>query len=200
MSLFKKLPSFLAPKGVSHTVAETEFRFYPVPIKLFMELRTLAGPIAKAIAVLFFSKSSDARVEQVSTGSRQRGEYIERSIVDPSPLEVVKYRSEEKAAAVRELIEAMGDDRILGTLGRVIITSLRDEFTERPVTREQADEFMATLDPSLLFELLMGVAKAHAKVFDPLLQRARAELAKTGAAQPSEPASESEKTPNTSGS
>lgn len=198
MSLFKKLPSFLAPKSVSHTVGGEELLFYPVPIKLFMELRTLAGPLATAVSVLFFSKSSDARVEQVSTGDQRKGEFISRSIVDPSPLEVVKYRSEEKASAIRALIEAMGDSKIFETLGRVILTSLRDEYVERPVKREAAAEFMEGIDPTTLFELLMGVAKAHAKVFDPLLQRVRAELAKAGPAQPQEPATET--TPNTSGS
>lgn len=190
MSIFKKLPSFLAPKGVIHTVAGEELKFFPVPIKLFMELRTLAAPLAKAVTVLFFSKSSDARVEQVMNESRAKGEVISRSIVDPTPLEVVKFRSEEKASAIKELIDAMGDSKIFETLGRVILTSLREECPETPVKRETANEFMDGLDPTSLFELLMGVAKAHAKVFDPLLQRVRAELAEAGPAQTQEPATE----------
>ena len=60
-------------------------------------------------------------------------------------------------------------------IGMLVADSLRNDF-ERPVKEADVQEFLNSIDIASLFEFVLGVLDANAKVFGPLGEQIRAAI------------------------
>jgi hypothetical protein len=180
-SKWSQIQSFGNETCIEHKVAEQSVRFWPVSVKLLLELRGLIQPLSNSIAVLTTSNAQDTSQTFREIGDPARdtdgavftlnGRTIRNTetVSEAISPALAKYREEQRAKAIKDLIDAATDPKNLEKIGAVIIDSIRrgDFFSEVPT----ANQFMESMSPDILIQFLTGVAKANAGVFGPLAGR-----------------------------
>lgn len=167
--------TFLTPSTVEHDLTvrmedgeptTRRCRFYAISIRTAFELRTVAKPLAQALAGLFSGVGNEThKIEKTqSTGQHYEVERVQGAI-DPKLAEV-KLKARE--TAISNLVDAFGDPTNQRVIARVIMDSLREDYTSRPPKTAEIDEFIDTCDAGSLPTLLLGVSEANKDAFGPL--------------------------------
>ena len=186
---------------VDHDVCGRSLRFYPNRIGLLHELAEVSRPLARALSTLFDDRSGDAAV---STKHMKQGDTeIKESTVQALSPELLLARAGEREKAISSLIDAVADRRMRLVVGRLLMDSLRDDFSyDRERAADQVEEFLdgdgkdyPGLDTPALVAMVSGWVRANSKVFGDAGERvaalARERLGGLPGESPSEPPSTS---------
>lgn len=202
--------TFRDKRYIEADVAGRTFRFYPNRMALLTEARNLSAPVAKSIATLMASKSSDDRgLKTVRQGDNEF--QSEDTTIDAVSLEMATFRAKERDDAIGALFDTAGDVRTQLLLGMLIMDSLRDEFpyaTDRPTADVEeflfgsgnSDDEYTGLDAPAMVDLFKGWMQANAKVFGSSGEKMVGALKSKAADLVTEHLSETEPEASTSGS
>jgi hypothetical protein len=174
---WKKTFSFLSPKYVTHKVQGQELHFYSASPKVLFELRTIAEPLVRALAVLLRDSSKD--VGQKQTTRKTKDGEVSEIIVEPISPELVERLEKEKQAAFKDLLDVVTSQDSAMALGMLFLDALRDDRPEN-YTRNDAKEFVQAMDLSVIKEMLEGVIKANKGHFAPLADLLKAAMGELG--------------------
>lgn len=172
MSWKEKFPSlsFIAPEFIEHQIQTKTLRFYPISVKSAFRIRSIAQPIAKALASLLGKHDNDV-AQKVKTKMRD-GKVEDQDIqTEAIPKEIAELRSREREKAISEAVMVLLDPDNSAIIGMLLADSLRDDFP-RNVSAADAKEFVDELPAPALTEFLVGLAKANKKVLGPLAEMA----------------------------
>ncbi len=192
MSWKDKFPSlsFIAPEFIEHPVQTKLLRFYPISVKSAFRVRSIAQPIAKALASLLGKHDNDV-AQKVKTKMRD-GKVEDQDIqTEAIPKEIAELRSKERERAVSDAVMVLLDPDNSVIIGMLLADSLRDNFP-RDIMVADAKEFVDELPAPVLTEFLVGLALANKKVLGPLAEMAgeamkRSLVGLRGDAPPPEP-------------
>lgn len=182
---WKSKLTFLAPEATPVEIGGQMINFYPISGRLLFKLKTVARPLANALAVLFSNKTSEqgstqrnftipGRVENGLAIPEERGGEV---MINPVSVDLYEARQKQREIAINNLVDAFSKPENQLLLVELIFDSCRDIFPRRPESA-QLDEFLGDIDTAALASMLKGVAKANAKVFGPLGGRVSAALAR----------------------
>lgn len=158
--------------GVEHTIKGKTFKFYPVSLRVLIELRDIATPLSKALAVLFSDNKSDYGTKELS-GPADNGLGNDRQvIIEAIKPEVIELREKHKREAIETLVTAITAPATLGAIGKLIMDSLRELFPPGNKDNPAPIEFMGEIKADALYGFLFGVAKANKGMFGPLADQA----------------------------
>ena len=175
MEDWKKNPAFIGGTNFEEREVNGEMlRFHPISAGLMFRLRRLAVPIARALSTLSQKHTTDTTVvnrQFEDDGDGGRGAEVINEALSP---QLAKLRTQQRADAMQELVEAVTDESNKLLVGQVIIDSLRDSVP-RDAAKKTAEiqEFMDSLDLTTLVSLLKGVASANSEVLGPLEDQVR---------------------------
>ena len=164
-----KLP-FSAPKSVEHEVDGIPLKFYQCSVRALSKLRTAAGPLLKAFSELFSDKKNDYSTR--TTETTQEGAVQKVLEVNASGAEVLKLRAEQRKEAIQGIVNGLASDDSLNVLAELVMDSLRDNYQGAPSPTDTA-KFLQDTPGEVFVEMLLGVAKAHEKLFSPFLDRVK---------------------------
>jgi hypothetical protein len=164
-----RLP-FSAPKFVEHEVAGNPEKFYQCSTRVLCRLRTLAGPVLKAFGDLFSDKKNDYSTRNTST--TQDGAKQETLEVNASGADVLRMRAEQRRDAIQSLITGVASDDSMHVLAEIVMDSMRDCY-QGEASPEDTKRFLRDTPGEVFMEMLVGVAKAHDKLFSPFLGRVK---------------------------
>lgn len=175
MEDWKKNPAFIGGTNFEERVINGKtMKFHPISSGLMFRLRRLAVPIAKALTTLFQKTGTDLTViERSHSGDEGDGREVIQEALSPS---LAKLRTQQRADAMAELIEALSAEQNQLLLGQIITDSLREEFPRSMPTKD-VQEFISSLEVPTLVALLKGVAAANSEVLGPLEGQVRSHLA-----------------------
>lgn len=166
---------FLSPHFVEHEINGHLLKFHPVSVLHAFKLKTIAKPIAGALAT-FFAGWSEANVgktiREFGSGTVDEGREAITTAIDPA---LAKLRQEQQDAALEKLVAALTDEKVLEIVGALITDSLRDA-PDWSIAPSESTKRMRSMDVLTLSGYLTGLAKANARVFGPLGDRAAAIL------------------------
>lgn len=190
------LNPFLSPIPVDYEVDGKTYQFYPISTKVLFQLRGLAKPLARALGVLLTSSQNDYGKETVEVKAPDDGYQI-RTSIQPITSDLAKARHEQRQMALDQLVDGLMSEGSSTMLALMVMDSMRDTFARTP-TPAQLAAFVNETPATVLVEMLMGVAAANKKLFDPLKARVtemtatlRSTIAKTQPEeQPSTPSPE----------
>lgn len=158
---------FLSSPSIPHTVGETTLQFHPMSLNLAGKLRVLAGPVVRALTVLFAKHDTD--VAQKSEAKRVGDNVVESSSMTLAIApDLAAERYKQQQAAVTDLVTAVTSEETLKVICTIIVDSLRDEYPERPIKPETVAKFQSEVTLPRLTPLIIGVAKANKELFGPL--------------------------------
>lgn len=174
MEDWKKHPSFVGGTNFEERdINGATMRFHPISAGLMFRLRRLAVPIAKALSTLFQATSFDVTVvDRTTKGPDGEGREVIQEAIDPR---LAKVRTDQRADAMAELIEALSAEQNRLLVGQIITDSLREVFP-RGMKSSDVEEFMVGLEAPTLLKLLRGVAAANSEVLGPLEDRVRSQM------------------------
>lgn len=177
--------NFGEPTASSHKVGGRDTDFFPVSVGMMFKLRRLAGPIAKALAILTAGSSKDTghiyrQVGEPITDENGKpilvgqGDNVStirdtETIAEAITPDLAAFRSRERQGAVEDLLVALTEEKSLATMADIIMDSLRMPKADRPPASEFFGPEGITTD--LLPDLIAGVAKANKGVFGPLAEK-----------------------------
>lgn len=164
------LAPFLTPTFVEHPVGDKVCKFYPVSTRVLFQLRGLAKPIAKGIAALLTSSQNDFGRESVEVQGKD-GDRQLRTTLQPIAEGLAKVRFEQRASTLDQLVDQLMSDASSTMIASMIVDSMREDFPSRTPTVADLTKFVAEVPAEKTLEMLMGVAKANRKLFDPLKER-----------------------------
>jgi hypothetical protein len=180
-SKWSSIKSYGNDTSITHKVGDQEVRFWPVSVKLLLELRGLIQPLSNSIAILTASNPSDTGQTFREVGSPytdEEGKLVSvagrlvrdtETVAEAIDPKLAMHRDKQRADAISSLLSAATDQANAESIGKIIIDSVRrgDFFDSVPT----ASEFMDEMTPETLIGLLTGVAKANKGVFGPLAGR-----------------------------
>lgn len=167
--------------AVLHTVGEREYEFYPISVGLMLKLRTLLGPIGKAIGVLTSGGPTDTgsiyrefgdpikdEQGQVYRIKRKDGSEVlvrdSENIAEAISPELAMARSAERASAIESILNALFSDAAQESLAQMILDSLKERDTS-------VSQFLKNCPAPMYIEFVLGMCKANKGVFGPLVDR-----------------------------
>lgn len=179
-----RLSIFQDPEGIQHTVRGEVLVFKQSSWTVLMSMKGIIRPIASALSTLLSGGANDtkrSRHEVMQRGDATNQDRVTEwdvaTVIDPTPLETVKYRDELRQEAIESLIDTFTAPANQNTIARLIFNSLRGTLPEKPTEGDIAD-FWNSIDMPALFELLEGVYEANKGAFGPLESRIRKLLPK----------------------
>lgn len=156
---------FLAQEPTVHSVGGTEQKFWPLSLRMTFRLRGIAKPIAKAVAAFLSTASRDDTGSEHSTVRSTGGEQTHITVTAISP-DLAKVRFEQRQSSIESFMEGVLSEPAMAVLADMIMDSMREAYPNRK--SGDIDEFCKTVPAPIAMEMLAGVAKANAKLFDPL--------------------------------
>lgn len=161
--------TFLSPTFETHEVQGQKLNFYPISVKIIFEMKMLALPLAKALAVLFQKTDSDTGAVTETTENAKAGTKESRTVMEGLTIEMASLRDSQREDAIKTLLEAITEPNNAMLFGRLFLDSLRDMFTEEQRNnRDIALEFVKDMNLATFKEMLVGLMKANTKVLGPL--------------------------------
>lgn len=157
-------------------------RFYPVSFFTLRRLRGVLAKLASAFGVLL-SGGSDLAL------SPDRGRVIEQVYDDKPPVvgpdgltsdpvvvgsrvtthpisaDLAKLRDSQRQAAIQGAIDTLLDDSNALAIGELLMSSMRDEVSNRRPSQKEIQEFIDQIDAPTLIAMLIGVVKGNASIF-----------------------------------
>jgi hypothetical protein len=168
---WKEKWTFIAPKAVPVKIEDDELKFYPVCVSSMFVIKTIAAPIARALASIFQSEENDVGVVDEVKGTGVDGEYVTRKKIEPVSMELARFRLDQKQHAIEEAVDTIFDPKNSRTVMRIVMDSMREDF-DRNKSEEEKDkeavEVLNTIDASMFYKLLMGLYAGNKTVFGPL--------------------------------
>jgi len=161
MTLFKS-------KTVFSEVSGQQVEFWSCSFPVLFQLKSAVGPISKGVMSLFRGNRNDVSrfQEDTKTKDGSPSRVIQEMAITP---EMAKVRAEQNNKAIQEALDAIFADQNRLLLGKVLMDSMRGICKRKPEPKE-IEDFLADLDFGIVVEMLMGVAKANAEVFGPLVR------------------------------
>lgn len=163
--------TFIAPKAVPVKIEDDELKFYPVCVSSMFVIKTIASPIARALASIFQNEDNDVGVVDKVKGTGVDGEYVTEKRIEPVSMELARFRLDQKQHAIEEAVETLFDPKNAQIIMRIVMDSMRDDF-DRSKSEEEKDkeavEVLNTIDASMFYKLLMGLYAGNQQVFGPL--------------------------------
>lgn len=150
-----------APFSVEHMVGDTPHKFYPMRARIVMRLRVLGPKVAKAAAVIFENKNKD--FGQSSRQVQDKQGTVSEIIQEAQKPELVEMRRKALGQALDDVFNTLFDDAHQGLIADAIMDCMRDDFPAGD--RPSAQEFFDTFDIPTVKDMIVGCAKANAKVF-----------------------------------
>lgn len=161
------LDNFCKPDSVKVEIDDQEVEMYPSRVCMAPELRTLFSDLGPDLSIIFDDRTSDTG----TSNEYLQDESVEGQIINTkkvqtaAELDILKYRSESRASAIRRLAENVLEDRCKLAVGRILMDSMRDEFQVAVGRKKtEVEEFInhdhMTIDRLVL--LLVGWTKANA--------------------------------------
>lgn len=183
MAHWKDRFTYNSKSAVEHEVNGGKLRFYPNRIGLLAELAEVSKPVAHALSALFgdgrndttsISESyKDKPKKDIKSGVETAESVVDKITVEALSPEIAGYRRKERDTAIDELLDGLTNERNRLLFGRLLMDSLRDEFSykkDRPAP--EVEEFLfgdgekyEGLDTPMLVQMVTGWLKANAKVF-----------------------------------
>lgn len=160
--------TFLEPDGVIHTVGGEEIEFFPISLGTLFEIKEIAKPLSKALAILFNDKERDY-------GSINRnfhtpdGEKLDNElIIEPMSVDMAKLRQSQREDSIESLMESLLDTNAQKVVGKLIMESMKNRWAD--VEKPSSLEFMKVIPAPTIVDFLTGVAKANKGVLGPLAE------------------------------
>lgn len=176
--------SFLSPKSFEAEVNGSTINFYALSPRRLALLTKLTEPVALAMNAFLDSKSQIDKVRQETrrwdgdTEANDGGGEESIFMSEPMSLEAARWKSNQREAALRELLGMLNDQNI-GTIGDLIVDSMRDVFPRDD--RPSGLEFIDEVGMDSIMPLVSGMLTANEKVLGPFLGKVKAAI--TNAAQ-----------------
>lgn len=159
---------FLTPQSFEQTVDGVVCKFYPVTIGTAFKLREPAKAILKALAGLLQNRREDIAREGVET-SGPDGTRMVRTTVQAIAPELARVRHEQRTQLLENLVMSLMSDGNATMVAMLIMDSMREHYQPADKNNQlKVQQFVDTVTAPTMVEMLMGVAKANAKLFDPL--------------------------------
>lgn len=191
-----KVLSFLTPQSIEAQVGGETLKFFPISAPLLFTLQGFAKPFAQSLTALFTGVGHTRNhIERV----KGDGDNYEKETIDSSSdPKLAELRLASRTKAIGDLCLALTDPSNKEILGKIIMDSLREQFTVRPIQAQAAKEFMDQVDVVALKQLLMGVGEANKAVLGPLGHRLSEEI--LGSPLDTQPTGQSYSIPKSPGS
>ena len=158
-----------APVSVEHTVDGSTHQFYAVRGFNAMRLRGIVPHLTRALTVIFDDRSRDTGQGTRTSFTKTPGadgdmvEDFKEITIEGTKAEVLKLRAEQKEQALTQLVTTLMDAKHATLMAEIIMDCMRESFPEND--RPTPDEFLKTFDLIQIKDMVIGVAKANAKVF-----------------------------------
>lgn len=169
---WKEKWTFIKPKSVEHEVEGQMLKFYPVSMSSLFTIKTIAAPIARALATIFQSEDNDVGITDRTIGDGQmNGDFTTEKIIEPISMDLARFRLDQKQRAIEDAVNTLFDPANSRVIMRLVMDSLRDDFDRKQNEDEknkEADRVLETIDGSQFRELLTGLYLGNKKVFGPL--------------------------------
>lgn len=153
---------FLAFPPIEHTVNGTVCKFYPLNGTASFAIRNLAKPVLKAVFALFSQNPNDSSLEssEIISGENSQKRTSQAAIAS----DLAKLRFNQKQDSLETLIEGLLCEPSAKVIATCIMACMKDDY---PKGTKTPDQFLEETPLPVIVEMLTGVAKANAKVFDP---------------------------------
>lgn len=166
--------------SVTHKVGGKDWEFWPLSVSGMFQFRKLYGPLASAIAMLTESRERDTASVYREVGEPLRGpdgrpilingtKAIKdtETIVEAVSPELARIRAEQRQKAITGIADALTDPENLKAFAAIVIDSarLRENLGK---DCPPADMLFTQISLDQLPDIIKGLAKANAGVFDPL--------------------------------
>lgn len=169
MAPWKDKLAFLGKaRFVTHEVEGDTYNFYRVSAGALFALREAAKVIGGAFAVLMDSTARDSGSTVTSFVAGESVPAGQTTACQAATPEVIKLRLDSKSKAVRDIIDAITDQKNVNVFAQLVIDSLAETFPRDAKDNPTPDQFMKEVDPSALVGMVIGVAKANKGMFGPL--------------------------------
>lgn len=164
-----KSASFMQPSFVEKKIGDETLRFYTISVECALRLRSVAAPLAQALAVLFGNTDkTDIGIVSRKITSKS-GDEQEEQIVEAIDHRLAQARFDQRSKTISDLVTNLTDDKSVDALYAIIIDSLRDVYpagsaNDAKLLREVRKDMPSTVFMPMLF----GVAAANKEVLGPL--------------------------------
>lgn len=165
--------SFLEATYIEHTIGNKDYKFWPVSVASLLKVRSLATPIAEALAILFAPTTNDVKTTRQEGGDGPDGKWGGTVQVEAISPELDARRESQRVRAFTKLVGVASDPKNHEVVGELLFDSMKDLFREG---RPKPMVFMEKLPAPMLVELLIGFAKANFGALGPFADRARESL------------------------
>lgn len=172
-----KVPFIEGSKPVVHEVQGTRVNFFPSSIGCVFKLKGFFKPLIESVVVLLEGTGQDqAFVQKETTPANPvmiTGERGQVPVMDSEVrreavhTELAELRSKKKKDAVAQIMNAI-DESNLGSIGNLIMDSMKEVFPRLSQDNPPGEEFAMALDAPVMVEMLVGVWKANKGMFGPL--------------------------------
>lgn len=167
----KNKVTFLKPNFVTHEVNEGDtkknYRFFPMSVGLFCKLDNTLTPLIQAVVTLFDDTARDNKFTRREVAN-EHGSLDTEHITEATPVETLRFRHEQKQAAVVKIVSSFTGKTERLVMAELIMDSLAENFPRGEATNPTPEAFLGDLPLPVLTDLLVGVAKANKGVFGPL--------------------------------
>lgn len=185
-SNWKKLFAYTSSAAVEQSVNGNTIKFYPNRIGLLTELAEISKPVTKALATLFGEKPSmttstsksytDKPKKDIKSGTESAEGRSDEIVIEAVQPAVADHRRKTRDEAIDQLIDALTDGRNRILFGKLLMDSMRDEFSyKRDRDAREVEEFLfgdgneyEGIDAPTMADMVKGWARANAKVFGPM--------------------------------
>lgn len=159
---------FLTAQPFEHVVNGVSCKFYPITFGTTFKLREPAKAILKALSGLMTNRREDVGRESVETTAPDGGRQT-RVTVQPIAVDLARMRADQTQSLLADLVMTVMSDGNATMLALLIMDSMRDTYPpEKRKNQIELQRFVEETPATIVVEMLMGVAKANAKLFDPL--------------------------------
>lgn len=156
--------SLFSPHFVEHEVNGQSVRFYPISVLCLGRMRSVIAKLASAMSTVLAGDKREAGhiVENFEAPDGSRGEKFTQSPINP---DLASMRAKQRADAVESAITTLLEPKNAASLCELLMVSMRDAGFPRSPSNTDIDKFHAEVDVHTLIQMIVGCAKANAKVF-----------------------------------
>lgn len=172
---------------ITKQINNKDVDFYPLSLRATLKIKTLAKPIATALAVLFADTKTDIAKTTEEFQNVPEGLVSSKLNLQAISTDLAKMRSDQKQKAFADLVDAFLDEKNMDALTEIVLDSLRIK-----ASAQDAKGYQNEWDVTMMVELLKGVLEANVRVFGPLAVKVKEAMVQTSLLSPQQasPASE----------
>lgn len=160
------------PVWIGDPATGKSVNFYPVDLETLHTIKGMARPISNALSVLFSKEDSDTGRQWNEFADSQAGQASTKTIIEPIAPELAKFRSNQRAEAISQLMDCLTDNNTHDILVGIVLASMKEEFPLRPKRGTPPfNEIKSKISVPRLLELFKGVMAANGDFFRPLVEK-----------------------------